>query len=1195
MVCVSCGTENRAGRKFCSECAAPLALACPSCGAANEPSEKFCGECATPLGARAPASATATSGPGRPAGASPSGAATAPVAERRLVSIMFADLVGFTPFAEERDSEEVRETLTRYFDLATEVITRYGGTVEKFIGDAVMAVWGTPTAREDDAERSVRAALDLVDAVRVVGPGISARAGVLTGEAAVTLGATNQGMVAGDLVNTAARIQSVAQPGTVLVGEATHRAASSAIVFEEAGAEALKGKAAPVQVWRALRVVAERGGRGRSDALEAPFVGRDDDLRLIKDLYHATIREGRTRLVSITGAGGIGKSRLAWEFEKYLDGISGNLWWHRGRSPSYGEGITFWSLGEMIRGRAGLAETDDEPTTRARIAAMLGEHLPDETERRWIEPAMLSLLGVESGIGAQQLFGAWRTFFERLSETSPVVMVFEDLHWADAGTLDFVDHMLEWSRNVPILIVTLARPELLDRRPDWGAGKRSFTSIHLEPLSTDSMAELLSGLVPGLPKSARDAIVERADGIPLYAVETVRMLVAQGRLVLEDGVYRPADELADLAVPETLTALIAARLDELDAADRALIADAAVLGQSFTLAGLAAVSGTEPDALEPRLRAFVRRELLVQMDDPRSPERGQYAFVQALIREVAYNTLAKRDRKTRHLAAARFFEVLGADELAGALAGHYLAAHGYAADGPEADALAAQARVALRGAAERAVALGSHEQAMTFLDHALAVSPEAADRAELHERALASAMQGLKADVAERHALGALEARRELGDRAGIAFAIAAQAGVISLFRAAPDKVLEIVLPAWEEFKDLEETPAGVALMQRITSGYLHGNDETVLAWIERLLPVSERLDLLPETAAALARLSSTYYRLGRPRESMILLRGTHELAVTHHLVQVDRDTRVQLTFLEQIADPRAGLAMAREGLEIAGRIGSSLYGFVMVGNAVSCAIRVGEWAWAAALLDEWLSNEITGAFYLELFVDRGIITALQGGDPSRDLTEAERLVGEIEKDTQYVSYCHWGRAWEAFAAGRLDDARQEAVTAAQLTDYFVQISLPLAARAALWAGDAPGAAAIVAQLEGSVARGQAIALDFATLSAGVAALEGRRPGAIAGYREALRGWRSLKLDFDEAMAIVDMATLLAPTEREMAEAPAAIAAARATLTTLGGTPFLARLDATRDQITNDGAEPAGEPAARRAAVTVPEVPATRP
>jgi class 3 adenylate cyclase len=351
VICSTCGTENEAGRKFCDTCAAPLAAGCPACGAPNRPTARFCGECATPL-----ISAAAKTGRSP---VSPS-ATPARVAERRLVSVLFADLVGFTPFAEERDAEETRELLTRYFDVARDVIERYGGTVEKFIGDAVMAVWGAPVAREDDAERAVRAGLELVDAVKSLGPTIQARAGILTGEAAVTIGATNQGMVAGDLVNTASRLQGVAPPGAVLVGESTQRAAAAAIAFEEAGEQLLKGKAAPVPAWRALRVVAQRGGHGRSDMPEPPFVGRDEEFRLLRDLLGATGRDRRARLVSITGPGGIGKSRLAWELEKYIDGVVETVFWHRGRSPAYGDGITFWALGEMVRRRAGLAESDDE-------------------------------------------------------------------------------------------------------------------------------------------------------------------------------------------------------------------------------------------------------------------------------------------------------------------------------------------------------------------------------------------------------------------------------------------------------------------------------------------------------------------------------------------------------------------------------------------------------------------------------------------------------------------------------------------------------------------------------------------------------------------------------------------------------------------------------------------------------------------
>jgi class 3 adenylate cyclase len=741
VTCPSCHEENPAGARFCNNCGTRLAEACSSCGAARVGTGKFCSECGT---AFAP-NADASSAPQPAANISIAPPTAAPVAERRLVSILFADLVGFTPFAEERDAEEVRETLSRYFDLAAEVIKRYGGTVEKFIGDAVMAVWGAPVAQEDDAERTVRAALELVEVVRRLGPGIQARAGVLTGEAAVTIGATNQGMVAGDLVNVAARLQSVADPGTVLVGEATMHAASAAIAFEPIGDRDLKGKSAPVAAWQAIRVVAERGGRGRSDAIEAPFVGRTDELHMMKELLHATGREGRSRLVSIMGPAGIGKSRLAWEFLKYVDGVTEDVWWHNGRSPAYGEGIAFWALGEMIRSRAGLTADADEATTREQIAATVRAHVPDEGERRWIEPALLALLGIGAEAqSSEQLFAAWRTFFERMAQTGTLALVFEDLHWADPGTLDFIEHVLEWGRSSPIIIVTLARPELLERRPDWGAAKRNFSSLYLDPLTEAEMRELLNGLVPGLPPTAVNAIVARADGIPLYAVETVRTLIAQGRIGLEDGRYVPTGDLSAIAVPESLHALIAARLDALPSEERTLVGHAAVLGQSFTVAGLAAVAGEEASVLEPVAQELVRRELFVQNRDPRSPEKGQYAFVQALIREVAYGGIARRDRKSRHLAAARHFESLDSQEMAGPLAVHYLSAHENATEGPEADAIAAQARIALKAAADRATALGGHVQAVTYLKQALPLVTDSTEEAELVEAAVAGGGEPLE-------------------------------------------------------------------------------------------------------------------------------------------------------------------------------------------------------------------------------------------------------------------------------------------------------------------------------------------------------------------------------------------------------------------------------------------------------------------
>ena len=1194
MTCSNCGTDNRPGAKFCSECATPLAAGCPSCGAVNPQTAKFCSECATPLqpGVRAAgASAAAARGtPTLPGQATSQGTEPEPlldgngtaVAERRLVSILFADLVGFTTFSEGRDAEEVRELLTRYFELASDVIHRYGGTVEKFIGDAVMAVWGAPVAREDDAERAVRAALELVDAITTLGPGIQARAGVLTGEAAVTIGATNQGMVAGDLVNTASRLQSAAAPGFVLVGETTQRAAAGAIVFEEAGEQTLKGKQLPVPAWRAVRVVAERGGRNRSEGLEAPFVGRDEELRLLKDLFHATGREGKSRLVSVIGPGGIGKTRLSWEFLKYIDGVLDNVWWHAGRSPAYGEGITFWALGEMVRGRAGLAETDDEATTRERVAATVQQHVADEDERRWIEPALLALLGLSGGapVGSDELFAAWRTFFERMAATSPVVMVFEDLHHADSGLLDFVDHLMEWSRTSPITVITLSRPELLERRPDWGAGKRAFTSIHLEPLPPGDMERLLAGLVPGLPKDAVDRIVARADGIPLYAVEIVRMLLAQDRLVREGDAYRPTGEIDDLAVPETLTALIAARLDGLDPSDRALVEDAAVLGQSFTMAGLSAVAGLPAEVLADRLRSLVRRELLVLDDNPRSPERGQYAFVQALIREVAYNTLSRKDRKVRHLAAARYFESLATDELAGGLAGHYLAAQRLAADEAESNALAAQARIALRGAAERAATLGSFEQARTFLEQALEVTTDPADRADLHERAFLASMELLDREPVLRHAAATEAERRKTGDREAIARAGAIHAVAIVYSAADPAAALEMSKRLWDEFSDLEQTQAGVDVMSAIQRAYNalgdHGN---ALAWVDRLLPIAERLGDLPSIARGIQRRGIGLVVTGRPREGLILLRGVHQLALANDVRDVELGCRVLLTFYEQWGDPKAGLELGREGLDIGRRRGSRAYAFQMVGNSAICAIRAGDWVWAAQILEDWLAGapDEDDPLWTEFRIDRALLTAFHGRDGSEDLEIAARLRAGLT-DPQFESYELWARAAGALAAGDLSAAVEHAERSAAITDYFAPLALPLGARAALWANDGATARRLLDHVTATSHWGPVLEADKTRIAAGIAALEGHSVEALAGFRDALRAYQHLGVAFDEAAAVVDMAVLLPRETLDPPDLVAAVSAARETLTRLGAAPFLTRLDAATERRLPAGGPAIGAP-----------------
>ena len=669
--------------------------------------------------------------------------------ERRLVSVLFVDLVGFTSYAEQADAEDVRAVLAKFYDIAADAVHCHGGVVEKFIGDAVMAVWGTPVAHEDDAERAVRAALEIVPDVAALGRStdlpLLARAGVLTGEAAATVGAVDQGLVTGDLVNTASRLQSAAEPGTVLVGERTFRAASRAVSFLPVDALTLKGKQEPVPAWRALRVMSERGGSMRGTAPEPPFVGRDDDLRLVKDMLLTTGREQRPRLVQVTGVAGIGKSRLVWELQKYVDGLSDDVYWHQGRCLSYGEGVAFWAFAEMVRRRAGIAEADDADTARERLAATVELFVADEDERRWIEPRLGHLLGLNAAPPGdrEELFGAWRRFVERVAERGTTVLVFEDLQWADPGLLDFVESLLRWSRESPILVVALARPELLSRRPDWGNGLRNVVGLHLERLDDDRVVELVTGYVEGLPAAGLAQLVARAEGVPLYAVETVRMLADRGVLEQVGEAYRVVPGVAigdELDIPETLQALVAARLDGLPDAERALLQDASVVGQRFTVAGLAAVSGRSPDELEPMLGDLARKELLVQDIDPRSPERGQYGFVQAVIREVAHSTLGKAARRVKHLKAARFFESLDEPDIAGVVASHYLEAYRAEPGAPDSEDVADQAQAWLLRAAQRALSLGSPEQALHYADQALTLASDGVGRAELLRLAATSAV-----------------------------------------------------------------------------------------------------------------------------------------------------------------------------------------------------------------------------------------------------------------------------------------------------------------------------------------------------------------------------------------------------------------------------------------------------------------------
>ena len=889
------------------------------------------------------------------------------------------------------------------------------------------------------------------------------------------------------------------------------------------------------------------------------LVGRDDELRLLKDLFQATNRDRRPRLISVMGQAGIGKSRLAAEFLSYVDGLPEEVRWHVGRSPAHGDGITLWALGEMVRSRAGLLETDDEVTTRSRLRATVDQYVPDGPERERIEGALLTLLGLHAGTPVRELFGAWRSFFERLAEGAPVVMVFEDFHDADLGLIDFIDHLLEWSRNVPITVVTLARPELHDKRPGWGAGTRNYSSIYLEPLPEAGMRVLLAGLVPALPDEAVRTLVARADGAPLYAVETVRGLAAEGRLELVDGGYRIAGDLGALALPDTLTALIAGRLDTLPAADRGVLGAAAVLGQSFTTQALATVSGTPPADLEGSLRNLVRREILTLVTDPRSPERGQYRFVHALIREVADDTLARSDRRARHLAAARYFQDLHSGDVAGVLAAHCVAAHLASRPGAEAEAAAVQARSALNGAAERATSLGSNLQALAFLTQALDLTPEGSERSEILERAASAAFLAGRHDEGEQYANAALAERTERGDHDGVVRATRILTdGLINVGRA--EDALEIIEQLCGAAVPVGTSDEIGLSGQRARGLYLVRRWQEALGVAEQVLDAAEHAGLDEVVADTLISKGGALAYAGRLAEASALMRAGTEMSEAGGYPSAMRGY-VNGADVYLATDCRAGLQVTRAGLSLARRRGIASSEILLLANAARYSLRLGEWDWAVEQIETRLRDDIASTDRVVLSEWIGVIEAYRGDS----ITSVIELISNdvtTRADLQARAELANVRAAVEFAQGRLAEAAAGWVRETEIVPGRQFGSLPLAARAAAWARDAEWLAGLLNQFVELRLHGGSVDFDAGVMRAALAAVTGSADEAGARFGECLLTAQRLGLRWDQALLGLDGALLLGPDHPALR---AALPVSRRIFEELRAQPFVERLDAVMD------------------------------
>jgi hypothetical protein len=664
--------------------------------------------------------------------------------------------------------------------------------------------------------------------------------------------------------------------------------------------------------------------------------------------------------------------------------------------------------------------------------------------------------------------------------------------------------------------------------------------------------------VPGLPDDAVKAIIERADGIPLYAVETVRSLVSDGRLHEEDGRYAPTDNLGELAVPPTLTALIASRLDALEAGDRALVQDAAVLGQSFGLDALAVVTGEDPAAIQPRVERLVRRELLMRDVDERSAERGQYAFVQSLIREVAYNTLARKDRKTRHLAAARYFEQLDSEELASAKAGHYLAARENAADGAEADALAAQARVALRSAADRAATLGAQDQAVAFLQQALTVTTEPADRADLLERAADSAAKASHYDLGADLARQAIEIRVSAGDRLAAARATAGL-GYVYLTARRDAEGREVLEQALAEYGDLWPDPALAELKTLMARAHEQFNEsQASVKLADEALEVAEHGNHPELLSRALITKGASLGSLGRLRESIALIRAGEEVAREHDLTELVITGLVVRGYHLGEIDNYAAAQCIRDGLALARRAGQRGMVHMFVNNLGYTGFLTGDWDEALDELDAVLAEDLDENTRVWLLSNELIIRASRGESISDGIAELDRLVADHD-DLHVRTAPMDTKANEAQAQGRLEEAQRQWLA---LADNFISqgpASYYQAARPALWDGDLEAVRRYLELLDSTGFHGPVVEARRATIRAGIMALEGRAGESLAAYKEAITGWRELGIAWEEALTGIDVATVL---DAALPEVQAIGTATRETLERLGARPYIERLDA---------------------------------
>ncbi len=1091
-------------------------MTCPSCGKALPGEFPFCPFCGAAL--------TTT--------AAPPGAR-----ERKVVSVLFCDLVGFTAASESADPEEVQARVEPYHQRVRERIEAYGGTVEKFIGDAVMAVFGAPVAHEDDAERAVRAGLAILDVIAELNDAdpalsLSVRVGVNTGEALVSLDArpdAGEGMVTGDVVNTAARIQSHAPVGGVAVGSGTHAATERVFDYEPLEAIAAKGKSEPVPVWQALTARA-RFGSDVIRSMTTPLVGRDLDLTLVRGTFDKVAAERAVHLVTLVGAPGIGKSRLVAELFSYIDGLHEIVRWRQGRCLPYGEGITFWALGEIVKAHAGVLESDSPEDAAAKRGDVLGE----DEDTPWLRARLLPLLGIDPGIAAtrEESFAAWRRFLESMAEDGSAVLVFEDVHWADESLLAFLEHLVDWASGVPLLVVCTARPELFERHPSWGAGLRNSTTVSLAPLSDTDTARLVSALLEQalLPAETQQLLLERAGGNPLYAEEFARML--RDRDLLDaHGVLR---EGADVPFPDSLQALVAARLDTLAPDRKGLLQDAAVIGKVFWSGALEAMGGRSADEVERALHELARKELVRPFRRSSMEGEQELAFWHAIVRDVAYGQVPRAERAAKHIGAIAWLETKAGErveDLAEVLAyhtGEAIALSRATGDGETAASLGPAARRYARLAGERAMGLDV-PAARRHFERALDLAPD--DDAELPvlltrwaDAAFPAGDLPGAAAALER----ALELFRAQDDLVGASGALERLSSVHH-YQGNPDALDEAIEAA--SMLEASPGPGLVEALAGLAGAYLVNNRSAeALVVADRALATAAELGL-PQPHKALGFRGSARVWLGDldgvadvQRSAALLLaegRGRDAVVQSNNYAVVIADIEGPLAYLRAI-DETIRLAEARGGL-----------GDQLRADRLGALVEVGRLGEILADAERVIASlAATGSYpIMQTHAEGALARALyESGADDRAVVVAERALSRLPEGVSPVLFAQLAAyvAPPMLAGGRRDETRALIVRVERDRDAAAEETLawmPSIVRCATGLGDVELAARLLRDID------QSLPVPNAALEASRAALleaRGELRPAAESYAAVAGKWQRFGSELERGYAMLGRGRCLA-------------------------------------------------------------------